>query len=346
MVFVKVRETYDLHTVQNKMTIIGIHTPKPDIIKANYPGLLMQCKAYRPVSADVKIACASVLPLDPQGIGLAEGDVAPEDVFNPILYKAISNIGMSQIEARITANSLDATGIAPVGGVDVVGQTADVDVDTMSEFDDEFPLYYGLLSNAHGWKTANPQSGLEMRGLVPLVYEMLYNVGDNVSAVSGSGFGDTAFGAPKPNGTKQAVPVAGIRGNGKPMFFINCTSYSGTSGGNVEVPGFRINKDGTVLANAEVEVPWLNVVCGCIIIPPSRLHELFYRMVVEWTIEFSKIRPLSEVVSWAGLGVMAGITHYQNYDYETAKKALGVDAEVMNEDTCMVSTNVPIEKVM
>ena len=172
MVFVKVRETYDLHTVQNKMTIIGIHTPKPDIIKANFPGLLMQCKAYRPVSADVKIACASVLPLDPQGIGLAEGDVAPEDVFNPILYKAISNIGMSQIEARITANSLDATGVAPVGGVDVVGQTADVDVDTATAEVDEFPLYYGLLSNAHGWKTANPQSGLQMTNLRPMVFEI------------------------------------------------------------------------------------------------------------------------------------------------------------------------------
>lgn len=346
MVFVKVRETYDLHTVQNKMTIIGIHTPKPDIIKANFPGLLMQCKAYRPVSADVKIACASVLPLDPQGIGLAEGDVAPEDVFNPILYKAISNIGMSQIEARITANSLDATGIAPVGGVDVVGHTADVDVDTATAEVDEFPIYYGLLSNAHGWKTANPQSGLEMTGLTPLVYEMLYNVGDNVRAVSGSGFGDTAFGAPNPAGTPTSIPVACIRGNGKPLPFINTTAFSGTP----TLPGWVLPagsgpSDPRIL-NAEQEVPWINVVCGCIIIPPSRLHELFYRMVVEWTIEFSKIRPIGEITNWTGLGVLGGTTHYQNYSYESSKKALGVDADVMDEDTCMVSTNVPIEKVM
>lgn len=77
MVFVKVRETYDLHTLQDKMTVIGIHTPGSTIIKQNYPGLLMQCKGYRPVSCDVKLACASMLPLDPQGIGLEEGDVAP-----------------------------------------------------------------------------------------------------------------------------------------------------------------------------------------------------------------------------------------------------------------------------
>ena len=55
MVFVKVRETYDLHTVKNKMTVIGVHTPKPDIIKKNFPGLLMQCRAYRPVSCDIPL---------------------------------------------------------------------------------------------------------------------------------------------------------------------------------------------------------------------------------------------------------------------------------------------------
>lgn len=344
MVFVKVRETYDLHTVQNKMTIIGIHTPKPDIIKANFPGLLMQCKAYRPVSADVKIACASVLPLDPQGIGLAEGDVAPEDVFNPILYKAISNIGMSQIEARITANSLDATGIAPVAGVDVVGQTADVDVDTATAIEDEFPIYYGLLSNAHGWKTANPQSGLEMRGLQPMVFEMLYNVGDNTQAISVGAYDDNAFGAPNPAGSKVAVPIASIRGNPKPIPFLNCTSYSASGA----LAGFSNSSTGitTQPENHEIDVPWLNVVCGCIIIPPSRLHELFYRMVVEWTIEFTKIRPIGEITDWTGLKRIANITHYQNYSFESTKKALGVDADVMNEDTCMVSTNVPIEKVM
>ena len=100
MVFVKVRETYDLHTVRNKMSVIAIHTPDPKIIKNNFPGLLMQCKSYRPYSCDVKLACASVLPVDPLGVGLAEGDVAPEDMFNPILYSAMSNFGMSQLEAH------------------------------------------------------------------------------------------------------------------------------------------------------------------------------------------------------------------------------------------------------
>lgn len=335
MVFVKVRETYDLHTVQNKMTVIAIHTPKPDIIKANFPGLLMQCKAYRPVSADVRVACASTLPLDPQGVGLAEGDVAPEDLFNPILYKACSNFGMSQIEARINqvANAL-AT------GVDVAGNTAGVDVDTLTEGADEFPIYYGFLSNAHEFRHANPQQGLEMSGLKPLVYEVLYNLGDNAVGNSTTPASDGP-GYPGQDSSKQVLVPRTIRGNAKPLPFINCTSYTGNSG--AQNPGFVLSPG---VGNAEQDVPWINCVVGAIIIPPSRLHELFYRMVVEWTIEFSQIRPIGEITSFTGLANLGNYTHYQNYSFEATKQALGVDGEVMDYSQTMVDANVEIDKVM
>lgn len=340
MVFVKVRETYDLHTVKGKMSVIGIHTPHPDIIKANFPGLLMQCKMYRPVSADVRVACASVLPLDPQGVGLAEGDVSPEDVFNPILYKACSNFGMSQIEARICA--LQATA---GGSRDVRGKTADVDVDTLTNLSDEFSIYYGMLSNAHGFRHANPQSGLEMNNLRPLVYEILYNIGDNSPDGKGAaGSTDGSPQAPGPTGSRLAVPMEHIRGNAKPIPFINCTSY----GGGYLPPGFRVPDQDNVpiINNCELDVPWINCVVGAIIVPPSRLHELFYRMVVEWTIEFSQIRPIGEVTDWNGLGVLGNQTHYQNYSYEATKEALtGTSETELKNDTCMVSTNASIQKV-
>lgn len=280
MVFVKVRETYDLHTVKNKMTVIGIHTPRPNIIKRNYPGLLMQCRAYRPVSADVRVACASVLPLDPRGVGLTEDDVAPEDVFNPILYKAMSNMGMSQLEARI--NSLPNG--TPTAGTDVYGETAVADVDSLTNMADEFPVYYGLLSQAGMWRHANPQSGLEMKGLKPLVYELVYNMHDQyVPGTPGPGAG-TPFPGPDGNlGNVNTQCLQSIRGKAKPMPFLNCTAYTkSTSGGSavgIDYPGFKL--DSNDVANAEEAVPYILVMCGCIIIPPSRLHELFYRMVVE-----------------------------------------------------------------
>lgn len=341
MVFVKVRETYDLHTVRNKMTVIGVHTPKPDIIKRNYPGLLMQCKAYRPVSADVRIACASMLPLDPQGVGLAEGDVAPEDVFNPILYKAMSNKGMSQLEARINYLSHNPN----PNSTDVDGDTATVDVDNLTALTDEFPVYYGLLSNTHDWKHANPQSGLSMIGLRPLVYEMVYNVGDSIiNEITGTVDGD-AYAAPNALAQPMLGVARGILGKAKEMPFINCTNFSTDSAYNPFQPN-----DGEVQALPafkELDVPWINVVCGAIIVPPSRLHELFYRMVVEWTLEFSMIRPIGEVSTWNGLGVVGNTTHYQNYSYEAAKQAVtGDSSTIMDNDAAMVSANVDIKKVM
>lgn len=346
MVFVKVRETYDLHTTKNKMTVIGIHTPKPDIIKKSYPGLLMQCRAYRPVSADVRVACASVLPLDPQGVGLAEGDVAPEDVFNPILYKAMSNKGMSQLEARINGLSIDSP-----SNFDVAGSSADVEVDSFTDQADEFNVYYGLLANTHDWKHSNPQSGLSMKGLRPLVYEMVYNVGDN-SHQWGGVSGNSQFSYPAVNGNKTSSSPRAILGKAKPMPFIPCTSFSldgmSKEGGekvasNYAPAGF----ENVSPFNASIDIPYLHVVCGCIIVPPSRLHELFYRMVVEWTIEFSSIRPLGEITDWLGLASIGNNTHLQNYSYEATKEAVtGTKDSILSDDSCMVSANVEVKKVM
>lgn len=344
MVVVRVRETYDLNTVKNKMTVIAIHTPKPDIIKRNFPGLLMQCRAYRPLSANVRIACASVLPLDPRGVGTSTDDVAPEDVFNPILYKAMSNFGMSQLEARINAmvhgNSTT---------FDVDGDTANVEVDEVTNQADEFPIYYGLLSNMHGWKHAMPQAGLSMSKLKPLVYEMLYNVGDNVG--ENGEYPGVGFNAPAQDGQANTSPlsVGYIRGNGKPLLMINTTEYTYRTGLNPQTSiasaGFPDGSD--LVANAEVNVPWINCIVGAIIIPPSRLHQLFYRMVVEWDIEFSSIRPIGEITNWTGLSRIGQHTHYQNYNYSATKKAVTGDEESMlDNDSCMVSANVEVDKVM
>lgn len=341
MVFVKVRETYDLHTVRNKMTVIGIHTPDPDIIKRNYPGLLMQCKAYRPYKCDVRIACASVLPLDVKAVGLAEGDVAPEDVFNPILYKAMSNFGMSQLEARI--NMLLRT--SPTSP-EFEGPSALGDIDDFLTGADDFNIYYGLLAETHNWKHANPQQGLSMSGLKPLVYEINYAIGDNY-APSGMNVATPQFSAPDANGKVAHGNIQHIIGGAKPMPFINTTSYTynpDAPTGTYAKAGFNI--DGSV-DNAEQDVPWMKCFVASVIVPPSRLHQLFYRMVVEWTIEFSGIRPLSDICGFGDLGRIGSHTHYKSYDYSSTKEALTGDAESrLDSDSCMVSANVDVEKVM
>lgn len=330
MVFVKVRETYDLHTLQGKISLIGIHTPSSSIIKKNYPGLLLQCKGYRPVSCDVRLACASVLPLDPLGVGTTEQDVAPEDVFNPILYKAMSNFGMSQLDQFINAG----------GAVSIAGATLDANNEGIDNLTDDFDIYYGLLAQTHEWKHANPQSGLVMSNLTPLVYETYQSIGDN--GVSGA---DNPHLAIAPNDTTGVgalgnISVQTFRGRAHALPMLNTTvplSYNGTA--TTRPTGF-FNSE---YLNAMVDVPAPKIYCGCIVVPPSRLHQLFFRMVVEWTIEFSMIRALGDITSWAGLKQLGSTTHFMSYDYSSESKE-----SVLKESTDLVDTSEEsgIHKVM
>lgn len=329
MVFVKVREVYDLGTVKNKMTVIAVHTPDPDIIKTNWAGLLMNCKFYRPVSCNVRLACASVLPVDPQGVGLAEGDVAPEDMFNPILYKACTNESFSLLESRILNMNQNVSTL--VGPNDVVGDSAAIDVDTVSPYTDDFGIYYGLLSDAHGWRHAMPQQGLTMTGLKPYVHEVLASFG----SVGQNNTNPASSPIYAPNGEQTAevdtLNPFFMRGHAKPMPRMPTTAFPVI---NTEVlPGFQ-NTNG----NSETTVPYMRTLCGCIIVPPARLHELYFRMVCEWTIEFSEIRTISEIGGWAALNYVGGQTHLQNYDYGSSK--------VVTSTAGLASANVDIEKVM
>lgn len=329
MVFVKVRETYDLHTVQNKMSIIGIHTPKADIIKRNYPGLLMQCRAYRPVFCDVRMACASMEPLTPLGVGTGDGEVAPEDVFNPILYKAMGNLGMSQIEQYINSNESSFT-----------ARGDSVDANNSGLRDNDFDLYYGFLANTNMWRHANPQAGFEMRGLRPLVYEKLYSTGDNAVSLDD---GDVATIPPAGGaGTPNRVAVEAFRGNAKAMPFINCTvpELDDTTGQPITAfAGFpQAGGTGQPL-NSMVGVPAPKIFCGLIIIPPSRQHSLFYRLVCEWTLEFSSIRPISEISSYYGVSVVGSLQHVMDYSFSS---------KLLTDETQMVDTcdGTDIKKVM
>lgn len=338
MVFVKVRETYDLHTLKGKMSVIGVHTPSSNIIKKNYPGLLMQCKGYRPVKADVRLACASVLPLDPQGVGTTADDVAPEDIFNPILYKAMSNFGMSQIDAYINAG----------GAVSIAGATLDANNNGIDATDD-FDLYYGLLAQTHEWKHASPQAGLSMNDLVPLVYETYQSIGDN------TGFGaSNPFPVVQPDDTVETGQVGNLavqtfRGRSHPLPMLNCTAPrgSGSEGNPVDSrePGFHLAYPyaGELPPNAQLDVPAPKIYVGCILVPPSRLHQLFFRMVVEWTLEFSTIRPLGDITTWAGLKAIGSTTHFMSYDYSNQTKDT-----VLKDTTALVDTSEEsgIKKVM
>lgn len=323
MVYVSVSETYDLSTQENKMSLIGIHTPDRALIQKTYPGLCMNAKYCRIVSQDVAIACASLEPADPLQIGTEAGAIAPEDMFNPILYKAVSNASMSQIEYRMkglvqsTTNTID-------------GHQAVIDNDEVTTMADEFPVYYALLSNRDGFKTANPQQGFSMRGLVPLVFERLDNSGIAISSQAASAIQGNSTPAMLKNSDGSlyvgGVAIHSMRGNAKPMPRFPTTILTGASPqtpAGVQGTEFQYNGmgDGSPV-NEQINMPEIPICyTACIIVPPSRLHKLFYRLVVRTHIEFTEVRPISEIAGFYGLASSYYPEVYYN-DYRELSKAI------------------------
>ena len=107
--FVKVSETYDLSTQTDKMGFVGIHTPEGKLVYNMWSGLFKNFRKFRYASCDVTMACASMLPADPLQIGVEAGDIAPQDMFNPILYKAVSNDSMSTLLNRLYVGKAAST---------------------------------------------------------------------------------------------------------------------------------------------------------------------------------------------------------------------------------------------
>ena len=186
MVTVRVSETYDLSTKVNKMGIVGIHTPTGSLIDKMWPGLVLQHKKMRFVKCDVAMACASMLPADPLQVGVEAGAIAPQDMFNPILYKAVSNDSMSNILAYLMGAggepALDFPNVDKGSIVDINNTLFTSSPGATGELSptyDQFKMYYGLLADSNGWKKAMPQAGLTMRGLYPLVYQVIHPYGIN-----------------------------------------------------------------------------------------------------------------------------------------------------------------------
>lgn len=341
--YVKVSETYDLSTQPNKMGLLGIHTPDGKLVYSMWRGLFQNFRKMRYVSCDVAMACASMLPADPLQIGVEAGDIAPQDMFNPILYKAVSNDSMSNLLNKIYAGG-GITGVTWLNKNSVSAEnTPDFVYDSTQDVD-QFAMYYGLLSDTSGWRKAMPQAGLEMRGLIPITWSLLATQGQ--PSVSGSLSNSPLY-----------FPGAGDNSDNSKI--INQTVYMGRfmRGDTRQMPAFDtmvMTSDGVVNNNAAdwVEsadnsgtspkvgdrisylpygsgvpdtstsvVPNLdapNCFVAAIVLPPAKLNRLYYRLKVTWTIEFSGSRPLTDLTNWFGLANVGVMSYGSDYLEQSA----------------------------
>lgn len=348
MVFVTVSETYDLHTRVGKMTLIGIHTPGKTLIEKSYPGLCMNSKYVKIHKLDCTLAAISTLPISPDQVGTDSDKIAPQDMMNPILYKAVSNDSMSNIEARLMA-------LRGSSSLSLSGSMVDADAENVTTLSDESKVYYSLLSNRDGFRIAHPQQGLTMKGLVPLVFEKYYNAGAMVGTSEQVYYdGDTAeditsaadvYNVIEPNANRTSLQVGtrvvqSMRGRPHPMPRFPTTyvtSAVGDPGGdNVRDNGMDSGRP----RNAQTKMPdILPVYCGLIIMPPAKRTVMFYRMVVRCTLEFSEVRPMSEIASFVGLNAYYGDAVYHT-DYSLQSRDMESKTDLVDVQ------NADIEKIM
>lgn len=317
---VKVTETYDMKTTVGKLGVIGIHTPTGEQIRRLYPGLVKSHRFVRVLKCDVIGACASVLPADPLQVGVTAGAVAPEDMFNPILFKAVTNESFDTLVSKIYGST----------DVNLLGSVNKTE-DPFSAVD-AFKVYYSMLASK-GWRKSMPQSGFGLKGLVPLAHTVLMNYGQVKAPSTKYVLGEDGE-TPVPVQDMESVP------SWTAASLIDTVSaglmYRGKS---VRMPKFPLH----FAPEAWDAIPTINLVktfVACIIVPPARLNEFYYRMRVTWTLRFEEVIPSTEYSNGSAMLQIADRSYARSYDYTTSK------VELTNSVDSVDTVDVDIDKIM
>lgn len=338
MPIVTIRETYDLSTTTNKIGVLGIHTPGVGLLKKLYPGLLINYKKMRPVTCNVALACASMLPADPLQVGVESGEIAPQDLFNPILYRAVSTDSFNTILNRVYSFSDIIQQLAPsIANISSLGHSGNVGSDPFPTISSQEDAYYALLSES-GWAKAMPQSGLSMRHLVPLVHYIVNTFGNVRQVATGENPNFATVGTT--NATGSGVSTSALattfRGKAIPMPSIptiwgmtTLTASSSDSPPTWTIPVGQVN---------DIPKTWV----ACIVMPPSKLHKLYFRMTISWTVEFSELCTTVERGTLTQISEVGAANHAQDYTFDSGSSKLDemMDVHESTVDTIGVDANM------
>lgn len=323
-VFVKLRETYDLSTKENQLGVIGIHTPTGLNLSDQFAGLMQNFKFMRFNSVNITIACASLMPLDPLQVGLEAGEVNPQDIFNPILYTAVSNDSFGRIQSLIRGGSLTTLGGSAKWNDDATSGVADANA---------LDAYYALLS-ADMFATSMPQQGVRMTAVRPFCHALVTD-----KAVNGRANGsnkdyiqaDSSYAISNETGNGEQTIVAYSAGCVPMPRIPTMYAKSGSTQAAQQSPGNVY----------DFNIAYNPVYCAMVIMPPAVLQKLYFRMTVEWSITFEEYTPFW---NWKGLSAIAGVgasTHKSDYSTQSASMTsleTSVDVGDMELEPIMVSS--------
>ena len=316
---VKLTEVYDLSTTKGKMGMICIRTPTSGALRNQWQGLWDNHRFVRILKCDVALACASVLPTDPLSVGVTEGDMAPQDMFNPLLYKTVSNESMEALVQRCYGLS--------AGGNTGIEQ---IPPSTVNEFDpvlanasfDNWTVYYSQLASK-GWRKAMPQSGFNMRNVRPFVYQVLNTVGNQLLPSSSSSMNTVPYNSyAQYSGTVNNNTTGSVTFRGRPVPMPRLPTKYLSSNNN---------------AVGDVSIPQFPVVA--IITPPARLHELYFRLRVTWTVRFEKVVSFADYQFPVDLQDIGAQVYGTDFEFPTK------DHETNSVDS-VATSDVNLERVM
>lgn len=261
-------------------------------------------------------------------------------MFNPILYKAVSNESMTNFlrYIQVCQDDGDVSATFRKGSIISVNNGDFQSVAGASQ--DQFKMYYALLADSDGWRKAMPQSGLSMGGLYPLVYQIVAQYGnDAVDSATAPGSAITpglSNEAHKPpiskDGTSTFIPDHYLRGPSMRMPSIQTVYYGKSTDYSTNIVPNTV----AYVSSNTGKVPPAYV--GLIVLPPAKLNQLYYRLKVTWTIEFTDLVAMTDIAKW---GQVAGIgSSSYGSDYQ-------IQSQAMSSQTAMVDTSgADIEKVM
>lgn len=322
MPMVKMTEMYDLKTSVGKIGVLGVHTPTSSIVAKRWNGLFMNYKFFRVVGCNIRLACASLLPADPLQVSTSAGSIAPQDIMNPILYRAVSNDSWNYFVGRLYTISNESQSIKYIDAIPNTGTEAGAE-----------NAYYAMLGE-DGWKKAMPQTGFSMRRLRPFVHSVVDTYGNldpsygmQTAELNDHPYSDTATTVQYASGDAQV-----LRGKAIPYPRIPCTrAGTGSSSAN---PQFTVND----IAKTYV---------ACIVLPPGKLTEFYFRLVVDWYIEFTGLTSLVDKLNYSQTSGVGSLVYARGYDFTSASaKELVSDQETVTEESTVDTIDADVELIM
>lgn len=290
-----IHETYDLNTKVDAVTLLAIRTPSYDTV-AKYVDIRNWSK-IKFNRASFRLACVSQLPVDPLGVGFEAGQIAPQELVNPMLFKTVTGESLGNILDVIYGNNNatqdDGDSLKALESKEVVVTALNSSEPSFST--SPLDMYYVLLGD-DSFRQAHPQAGLTANNLIPLVREMYTTMPLGVTPTG-------KVGQPGENTTNNNYQVP---------LFDDETGRIWANWGDVGLTGAQ----GRIISGATRPMPaidtlagsklnnavqsWPMAYCAVCVMPPAIQKSLYYRCIVSWNITLSGFVPNFRLNAYVG----------------------------------------------